>query len=95
MFRKDALEVRDVAKEFREGNDTIRAHYNANLKIREGEIVGLLGPNGAGMIPLISATFAFARFFLLLFGISLGMIHLALIFPHGENAIFLVWTLPH
>gem|GEM_PF-702260 len=38
--------------------------------------------------------FLAALFFLLLFGISLGMINLAFIFPHGENAIYLVWTLP-
>ncbi len=39
-------------------------------------------------------SFLAALFFLLLFGISLGMINLALIFPHGENAIFTVWTIP-
>ena len=39
-------------------------------------------------------TFIAALFFLFLFGISLGMINLALIFPHGENAIFVVWTIP-
>ena len=39
-------------------------------------------------------TFMAALFFLFLFGIALGMINLALIFPHGENAIFLVWTVP-
>ncbi|MBI4210052.1 MAG: ABC transporter permease [Candidatus Diapherotrites archaeon] len=40
------------------------------------------------------AAFIAALFFLLLFGISLGMINLAIIFPRGENAIFTVWTLP-
>ena len=39
-------------------------------------------------------TFTAALFFLFIFGISLGMINLALIFPHGENAIFVVWTIP-
>lgn len=39
-------------------------------------------------------SFLAALFFLFLFGISLGMINLALIFPRGENAIFVVWTLP-
>ncbi len=38
--------------------------------------------------------FLLALFFLFVFGISLGMLNLALIFPRGENAIFAVWTLP-
>ncbi len=38
--------------------------------------------------------FFIALFFLFIFGIALGMLNLALIFPHGENAIFLVWTIP-
>lgn len=33
-------------------------------------------------------------FFLFVFGISIGMLNLAFIFPRGENAIFLVWTIP-
>lgn len=38
--------------------------------------------------------FAAGIFFLFVFGISLGMLNLALIFPRGENAIFAVWTIP-
>lgn len=38
--------------------------------------------------------FVAALFFLFLFGVSLGMINLGLMFGHGENAIFVVWTIP-
>ena len=38
--------------------------------------------------------FAITLIFLFLMGISIGMINLAFIFPRGENAIFLVWTVP-
>lgn len=40
------------------------------------------------------AGFMAALFFLFIFGISIGMLNLALIFPRGENAIFAVWTIP-
>jgi len=39
-------------------------------------------------------SFFAALFFLFIFGISIGLINLAIIFPHSENAIFLVWTIP-
>src|SRR3989344_8783748 len=38
--------------------------------------------------------FIIALFFLFIFGISLGMINMALMFPLRENAIFVVWTIP-
>ncbi|HLC93048.1 MAG TPA: ABC transporter permease [archaeon] len=47
-----------------------------------------------GMALPTQIEFIAALFFLFIFGISIGMLNLAIIFPHGENAIFLVWTLP-
>lgn len=39
-------------------------------------------------------SYGIALFFLFIFGISLGMLNLAFIFPRGENALFMVWTIP-
>lgn len=40
------------------------------------------------------ALFAAGLFFLFIFGISIGLLNLALMLPRGENAIFVVWTIP-
>ena len=55
--RMPLLEVQDVSKSFR----GLRAVANANLTVREGEMVALIGPNGAGkttLFNMIAGTFA-------------------------------------
>jgi drug efflux transport system ATP-binding protein len=48
-----ALEVRDLAKRFREGERTIDALRGVGFEVRAGLVTGLIGPDGAGKTTLM------------------------------------------
>ena len=49
MDKKNALKVEKLTKIYsKKSSNEIKALYNLNLEVKEGEIFGLLGPNGAG-----------------------------------------------
>lgn len=42
------LEIKNVAKHYQIGNNTIKALNNVNLEIEEGEFLAIMGPSGSG-----------------------------------------------
>jgi len=42
------LEIKNVAKHYQIGNNTIKALDNVNLEIEEGEFLAIMGPSGSG-----------------------------------------------
>lgn len=48
------FEVKDICKEFGEGDTLVKAVSHANLKISNGEIVFIMGPSGSGKTTLLS-----------------------------------------
>ena len=49
-----ALEMTDVTKSYRSGDDDIIALHHANLVIPDTEILTLVGPSGSGKTTLLS-----------------------------------------
>ncbi|MDO5649871.1 MAG: ABC transporter ATP-binding protein [Gallicola sp.] len=43
-----AIEFRNVKKEFQDGNTTIEALKETNLKVEEGSFIAIIGPSGSG-----------------------------------------------
>ena len=49
MSEKNAIKIEKLTKIYsKKSSSEIKALYNLNLEVKEGEIFGLLGPNGAG-----------------------------------------------
>ncbi len=49
MSEKNAIKIEKLTKIYsKKSSNEIKALYNLNLEVKEGEIFGLLGPNGAG-----------------------------------------------
>lgn len=51
---RDPLILQDVSKVYGSGEATVRAVRDANLTVREGEIVAIVGPSGSGKTTLLS-----------------------------------------
>lgn len=47
------LEVRNLTKVYKRGNQQIKANDNINFFVERGDVLGILGPNGAGKTTLI------------------------------------------
>ena len=43
-----------VAKDFRQGGETVRALAPTDLELHPGELVGILGPSGSGKSTLLT-----------------------------------------
>ncbi len=48
------LELRNVTKSFRKGDETITPLHNVDLDVRQGEFVSLMGPSGSGKSTLLN-----------------------------------------
>src|SRR5690606_12638881 len=48
------VEIRDLAKQYRRGSETIHVFEDVNLDIREGEFLALMGPSGSGKSTLLN-----------------------------------------
>lgn len=48
------LVVKDVTKQFRQGEDTVNAIDNLNFSVKDGEFVSIVGKSGAGKSTLLS-----------------------------------------
>lgn len=55
------IETFNLKKEYRIGEETIRAVDNVNIKIRKGEFVSILGPSGSGKSTLLHLVGALDR----------------------------------
>jgi NitT/TauT family transport system ATP-binding protein len=51
--RRPALEVRGLTKEFRRGNQVVRALADVDLTVHDGEFLTILGPSGCGKSTLL------------------------------------------
>lgn len=48
------VEIRNITKSFRRGDETIVPLNNVSLDIHEGEFVSLMGPSGTGKSTLLN-----------------------------------------
>ena len=54
MNKKKALiELRDVAKHYKKGSETVKAIDGINLKVQEKGMVAIVGPSGSGKSTLL------------------------------------------
>ena len=59
--RKAVLEVHDITKSYRRGEDTVHAVRDASLVVMERELVGLLGRSGSGKTTLLNIVAGWER----------------------------------
>ena len=51
---KTLIKVNSVSKEYKMGNQTVKAANNLNFTINQGELVVILGPSGSGKSTLLN-----------------------------------------
>ena len=48
------MSLNSVSRDYRQGDETVRALRSTNLQLRAGELVGILGPSGSGKSTLLT-----------------------------------------
>ena len=53
-MKKAIIDIRDMKREFKMGNEIVHALKGINLTIHEGEFVTIMGPSGSGKSTLLN-----------------------------------------
>jgi putative ABC transport system ATP-binding protein len=56
-----AIETKDLVKEYRQGDSTLRVLKNVNISIMKGEFMAIMGPSGSGKSTLLNMIGALDR----------------------------------
>lgn len=48
-----AIELKNVKKSFKDGDETIEALKETNFSVDKGEFVAIIGPSGSGKVPYL------------------------------------------